>query len=37
MAASDHLFNKCDQKLKQVKDQVITYQIPEEKLKQLGL
>ena len=37
MSASDHLFNKCDQKIRQVKNQTITHQIPEENLKQLSL
>ena len=37
MATSDHLFNKCDQKIRQVKNQIITHQIPAETLKQLGL
>ena len=37
MSASDHLFNKCDQKIRLVKNQTITHQIPEEKLKQLSL
>ena len=37
MAAFDHLFNKCDQKIRQVKNQIITHQIPAETLKQLGL
>ena len=35
MAASNHLFNKCDQKIRQVKNQV-TYHIAEEELKQLA-
>ena len=33
MAASDHLFNKYDQKIRQVKSQIITHQVPEEKIK----
>ena len=37
MTASDHLFNKCDQKIRQVKNKIITHQIPKEKLKQLSL
>lgn len=36
MAAFDHLFNKCDQKIRQLKNQIITHLIPEEKLKKLG-
>ena len=36
MAASDHLFNRCDEKIGQVKNQTITHHITEEKLKQLG-
>ena len=37
MAASDHLFYKRDQKIRQVISQIITHQIPEEKSKQLSL
>ena len=37
MTASDHLFNKCDQKIRHVKNQIIIHQILEGKLKQLGL
>ena len=33
MATSDHLFNKCDQAIKQMKNQIITDQIPEKQLK----
>ena len=33
----NYLINKCDQKIRQVKNQKITHQIPEEKLTQLGL
>ena len=36
MNASNHLFNKCDKKIRQVNNQIITHQIPEEKVKQLG-
>ena len=36
MVFSDHLFNKCNAKIRQVNNQ-ITHQIPEEKLKQLVL
>ena len=36
MATSDHLFNKRNQKIRQAKNQV-TYQITEDKLKQLDL
>ena len=36
MAASNNLFNKCDQKTRQVKNPVITHRIPDEKLKQLA-
>ena len=37
MTDSDHLFNKCDQNIRHVKNQIIILQIPEGKLKQLGL
>ena len=37
MAASDHLFNKCDQTIEHVINQIIAPQIPEEKLQQLIL
>ena len=33
MAASDHLVNKCDQKIRHVKNQIITHHILEENLK----
>ena len=37
MAAFNNLFNICNKKIRQVKNQIITKHIPEEKLKQLGL
>ena len=37
MVFSDHLFNKYNAKIRQVNNQIITHQIPEEKLKQLVL
>ena len=37
MNASDHLFNKCIQKIRQMNNQIKTHQVPEEKLRQLGL
>ena len=37
MVFSNHLFNKCNEKNRQVNNQIITHQIPEEKLKQLVL
>ena len=35
MVASNNLFNKCDQEIRQLKNQIITHQIPEKKLYQL--
>ena len=37
MAASNHLIDKCDQKIRQVKKSNNGTSNPEEKLKQLGL
>ena len=37
MAASDHLFSKCAQRIRPVKNQIIAVQILEVKLKQPGL
>ena len=34
---SDNLFNECDQKIRQVKNQITIHQTPQEKLKQPGL
>ena len=31
------LFNKCDQKIRHVKNQIVTHQIPEQKIKATGL
>ena len=33
MSAFDHLFNRCEQKTRLVKNQIIAHPIPEEKLK----
>ena len=32
MVASNNLINKCDQEIRQLKNQIITHQIPEKKL-----
>ena len=37
IAASDHLFNNGDKKIRQAKNQIIAHRILEGKLKQLGL
>ena len=37
MAPSDHLINKSNQKVRQVKNQIIKHKAEEEKVKHIGL